>query len=371
MSAPHIVHVLPGLGIGGTENGVMNLIGALRGDFRHTVISMTGAAAATRRLPPDTAVHCVRKRPGLDLSAVLRLAGLLRRLAPLVVHSRNWGALDAVFAARLAGVPIVIHGEHGREAADPQGLQPRRNFVRRLAQPLVDRFVTVSFDLQRWLIDTVRIPASKVLTIHNGVDLSRFSDDDREAGRRALGVAEGKVVIGTVGRLDPVKDQLGLIEAVAALEDRSAILVIVGDGPCRSSLEARAQSSDVTGRVRLLGERDDVPGLLRGFDVFVLPSLAEGISNTILEAMASGLPIVATRAGGSPELVQDGVTGTLVPVADRPALTAALATYVSDGHRRALHGKAGRQRAVEEFGLQRMVGRYVALYAALVRQKAA
>ena len=297
----------------------------------------------------------------------MRLARTLRRLRPDVVHSRNWGALDAVLAARLVRVPVVIHGEHGREVADPAGLNPRRNRIRRALSPLVDRFVTVSHDLERWLVHTVGIAGRKVVTIHNGVDTDRFTDEGRcPVGRAALGVADDALVIGTVGRLDPVKDQQGLLDAFAALPrpDRG-VLVVVGDGPCRDALAARAAEPDLAGRVRLLGERADVATALSGFDVFALPSIAEGISNTILEAMACGLPVVATRTGGNPELVVEGVTGALVPVGDRGALARALGAYADDAHLRGLHGKAGRARAVEQFSLARMTRRHRELYAAL------
>lgn len=373
MTTLHVVHVLHSLGVGGTENGVVNLIQALEGRFRHTVVSMTEAGPLADRLPASVVVHCLGRRPGLDLAAFGRLTRLLRRLRPHVVHCRNWGAFDAVMAARLAWVPIVIHGEHGREASDPEGRNQRRNSLRRLLAPLVDRFVTVSFDLREWLIQVVGVPSRKVLTIHNGVDTSRFSDDGRATGRRTLGLPEDSVVIGTVGRLDPVKDQMRLLEAFAGLTTANprSVLVIVGDGPCRGDLEARARRPDLAGRVRFLGERGDVPLLLRGLDVFVLSSIAEGISNTILEAMATGLPVVATRTGGNPELVEDGVTGTLVPVGNPATLAGALRAYLADPHLRALHGKAGRQRAMEEFGLKRMAERHRELYLALASGKVA
>ena len=363
----HVVHVIDSLQVGGTENGLVNLVGALAGELRHTVIAMTATGPLAARLPAGVEVVVVGKRPGLDPAALLRLAGHLRRLRPDIVHSRNWGALDAVPAARLARVRSVVHGEHGREIADPHGLDARRNRIRRWLAPLVDRYVTVSLDLGRWLAGTVGVASRKIVTIHNGVDMRRFGEPDRAAGRAALGVEGDTVVLGTVGRLDPVKDQMGLLDAYARLPERGAShrLVLVGDGPCRADLEARAAQPDLRGRVRILGERGDVPRLLAGFDVFVLPSIAEGISNTVLEAMASGLPLVATRTGGNPELVEDGVTGRLVPVGDRAVLAAALADYVADPHLRARHGKAGRQRATEEFSLERMAEGHRRLYAEL------
>lgn len=174
----HVAHVLHALAVGGTENGLANLLRGLPpGHFRHSVVSMTGTGAMAERLPRDVAVWSIGKRPGVDLRAFGRLTRLLWRLRPDIVHSRNWAALDAVPAARLARVPFVVHGEHGRGIADPHGLNPRRNRLRRLLSPLVDRFVTVSFDLRRWLIEVVGIPHRKVITIHNGVDTARFSDE--------------------------------------------------------------------------------------------------------------------------------------------------------------------------------------------------
>jgi len=366
----HVVHVIDSLQVGGTENGLVNLVGCLAGDFRHTVVAMTASGPLAARLPAETALVVLGKRPGLDLRALGQLVRHFRRLRPDIVHSRNWGALDAVPAARIARSPIVVHGEHGREVTDPAGLNRRRNRIRRWLAPMIDQYVTVSLDLGRWLTQTVGIDRDKVMTIHNGVDLRRFGDADREAGRAALGVDRDTVVLGTVGRLDPVKDQARLLEAYARIPAEAGrhCLVLVGDGPCRRDLEARAAQPDLRGRVHLLGERRDVPCLLAGFDVFALPSIAEGISNTVLEAMASGLPLVATRTGGNPELVEDGVTGRLVPVGDTAALTEALTGYVREGHLRAMHGKAGRQRAVDHFSLERMAERYRDLYADLARR---
>lgn len=360
----HVVHVLHSLGVGGTENGVVNLVNALGGEFRHTIVSMTTRGALAGRLSVPVEIHALERRRGLDLQTGVRLARLLRRLRPDVVHSRNWGAFDAVLAARLARVATVIHGEHGWEASDPTGRNPRRNRVRRLLAPLVWRYTTVSRDLERWLTATVGLPADKVVTIVNGVDATRFAEAPKGAGRKALGLGDDRVVIGTVGRLNPVKDQGTLLEAFARISDdrRGLALVLVGDGSAADALRDRAERPDLAGRVHLLGRRDDIPLLLRGLDVFALPSLNEGISNTILEAMASGLPVVATRTGGNPELIEDGVTGRLVPVGDTAALAEALGAYAADPHLRALHGKAASERTVERFGLDRMVDGYRRLY---------
>lgn len=367
----HVAHVVHSLEVGGTENGVVNLVGALR-EVRHSVVAVTATGPLAARLPAGVPVSCVHKRAGIDVRAVGRFVAAFRALRPDVVHTRNWASFDAVVAARVAGVRVVIHGEHGREIGDPEGRNPRRNRIRKLLSPLVTGFVAVTHDLERWLVERVGIPAHKVVTIPNGVDTRRFVDGDRPAARAALGAPHGSLVIGTVGRLDPVKDQVGFLRAFARVAARypTALAVLVGDGPCRAALEQEIASLGLDGRARLLGNRLDVPRLLPGFDLFSLPSIAEGMSNTVLEAMAAGLPVVATRVGGTPDMVDDGVTGALVAPRDVAGLAAAFDAYLADPFLRASHGKAGQARALTEFSLERMAATYGALYAARGRMAA-
>ena len=368
-----IAHVLHALDVGGTENGTVNVINGLAGDFEHAVVTMAGEGRLASRLPAAVSVVRVAKRPGNDPRAVLGLVRTLRALRPDVVHSRNWGAFDAVYAARLAGVRAVVHGEHGREASDPRGENRRRSALRRWLSPLISRYVTVSEDLRSWLLADVGIAARKVVTIPNGVDTARFAPVDQEGARAALGLAPAARVVGTVGRLDPVKDQAGLVEAFAAVrrEHPAARLVIAGDGPCAADLRARVERLGLGDAVALLGERHDIPRVLAALDVFVLPSIAEGMSNTVLEAMATGLPVVATRVGANPELVDDGVTGTLVPARAPDALARAIASYVADPLLGQLHGKASRQRVEARFTLPRMCEGYRDLYRAVGARRSA
>lgn len=368
---PLIAHVVNSLETGGLENGVVNLVNVAGDHFRHTVVCMTREGAFGKRVDPAVGIVTIGKRPGKDLRAFWRLVLLLRRLKPAVVHSRNWATFDAVLAARIARTPAVVHGEHGRDITDPNGENPRRRRIRRACAPLVDRFVVVSRDLQRWLVEDVRLPARKVITIQNGVDVSRFGIGSSAEARQRLGISGDRLVIGTVGRLDPVKDQAGLIEAFSRLRGKhsEALLVIVGDGPCRERLAELTARLGLQDRVLLLGERRDIPEILMALDVFVLPSVAEGMSNTVLEAMASGLPVVATRVGGSPELVEEGLTGRLVAPLDPTALAGAIDGYLEDTHLRVLHGKASRQRAVEHFDLHRMARAYADLYTSVLGKR--
>jgi sugar transferase (PEP-CTERM/EpsH1 system associated) len=238
----------------------------------------------------------------------------------------------------------------------------------------VTQYVALSGHLRDYLVDGVGIAARRVERICNGVDTERFSPRRTPVSQLAECpfVGSDLRLIGTVGRLQAVKDQVNLARAFALLTARNpdakatARLVVVGDGPLRREVEEILQGSGVRELAWLPGERADVPDVLRALDLFVLPSLAEGISNSILEAMSTGLPVVATDVGGNCELVQHGVTGRLVPAADPVALADALLAYLRDPATAREHGAAGRGRAEREFSLHRMIADYDHLYSRLL-----
>ena len=273
------------------------------------------------------------KRNGHDWGLALRIARLCRTLRPHLVHARNWGTMDAVIGARLARVPVVIHSEHGRDLSDLDGLRRARLRVRRLLAPFIDMHVAVSAHLQRWLLEQVRVRPEKVRVVHNGVDATRFKPLlERDSLRRQHGYRPTDLVFGAVGRLTPVKDYRTLLEAFHLLSRHHphCRLILVGDGPERPVLEEHLRHRGLADRVRLVGHRDDVAPWLGIMDVFVHPSLMEGMSNAVLEAMAVALPVVATAVGGTPEIVAHGVTGLLVPPATPTALGEAMMSYCAD-----------------------------------------
>jgi sugar transferase (PEP-CTERM/EpsH1 system associated) len=288
---------------------------------------------------------------------------LLRKLRPDIVHTRNMGTMDCAFIAFLARVPVRIHGEHGWDVFDPDGTNSKYRLMRRVLQRFVHRMVTVSEDLQHWLVDVVGISNSKVQHICNGVDTDRFRPGvaDRQT-------ADDKVVVGSVTRFSAIKDPLNLVEAFIAMQHDvastcdSARLVMIGDGELHEQAVTRLREGGLEQAVWLPGSRDDVAEQLRLMDIFVLGSLREGISNTVLEAMASGLPVVASDTGGNPELVEDGVNGALVAPGDRAALANAITQYVRDPDRRIRHGRASRDRVVSLFSIKTMVDNYRLLY---------
>jgi len=360
-----VLHIADSLGVGGTELAMAGLIERTRGEIDHAVCALReGGPVADRLRAQGISVTVLGKADRSDWRLPLKIARVCRAVAPDIVHTRNWGTVDGIVAARLARVPVVIHGEHGRHADDPDGRNPRRNRIRRVLAPFVDRIITVSQQLREWLVCDVGIRSDKVLAIPNGVDSERYESlPPRDLTRSHFGYAPHDFVIGTVGRLDPVKNQVALAEAAEQLARRGVHVkvVIVGDGPERDALEKQAARLPFR-TIQLLGQRDDVPNLLGMLDVFALPSLAEGMCNTLLEAMAAGLPIVATNVGGNPEVVVDSVTGMLVRAGDPVPLAESIARYAASAQLRREHGDAGRQRVRQVFSLEAMLSRYVNLY---------
>ena len=368
----HVAHVVHRFAMGGMENGVANLVNRLDpARYRHTIIAMTDITDFRSRISASNVeLVAIEKRPGSDPGAYWRLLRCLRALQPSIVHSRNVGTLDTVFVSRLAGVPVRVHGEHGWDVHDLHGTSRKYRLMRRLCSPLVTRFVTVSSDLAAWLQRSVGIGGERITQIVNGVDCERFHPGVARAVRYTLlpAIPEDALVVGNVGRLEVVKGQDLLIRAWPEVErltapiGRPLRLILVGDGSQRAHLEALVRELGIGERVVFAGQRGDVPGVLRAMDVFVSPSLNEGISNTVLEAMATGLPVVATRVGGNPEVVTEGVTGRLLDAQEPRELATAIADIVRSDSVRESMATASRRHALERFGLDGMVARYDALY---------
>ena len=369
---PLIAHVLHRFDVGGLENGVVNLINRIPADrYQHAIIAMTECTDFANRLTnPNVTLHAIHKREGKDLGSYLRLWRLLRQLRPEIVHSRNLSAIEAAVVAALAGVPHRVHGEHGRDVHDIDGTNKKYLQLRRFCQPFIQRYIPLSQDLEQWLKQTVGVPAAKVAQLYNGVDSQRFSPaakNDPTLANEAF-FAPDSIVIGTAGRMMTVKDQPTLVRAFIELlgllpEKRDKLrLVLIGDGPLRQECEELIADAGIEQQCWLTGSRDDVPQLMRRLNLFVLPSLAEGISNTILEAMATALPVVATRVGGNEELVVAGKTGKLVPAAEPTAMTKAMAEYVTMPDLMQAHGAAGRIRVESDFSMEKMVQSYMAVY---------
>jgi sugar transferase (PEP-CTERM/EpsH1 system associated) len=371
----HIVHVVHGFDTGGMENGMVNLFNTLPpARFRHTVVALTDFSDFRRRITAQAVeFHALHRPPGHDLGWMVTLWKLLRQIRPDLVHTRNLAALEAQFVAAAAGIRATVHGEHGRDVFDLHGRNWKYNLLRRAARPFVSNYIAVSRDLETWLRQVVGVPPRKLHQIYNGVDSVKFHP--REGARPDVlprGFADaGSAVFGSVGRMVEVKDYPTLTRAFIRLQQKyperaaNARLVMVGDGPARATCLDLLRQAGMDGLAWLPGERHDIATLMQAFDVFVLPSKNEGISNTILEALASGLPVIATAVGGNVELVEDGVNGRLVAAGDAQDMAQALLGYLGGAEasaRIAGHGWNARLCAEQRFSIPVMAEAYATVY---------
>jgi sugar transferase (PEP-CTERM/EpsH1 system associated) len=371
--APLVVHVIYRLDIGGLENGLVNLLNLLpRQRYRQAVVCLAGVNPRFRERIRDRDIEVVSldKRPGKDLHAYVRMYRALRRLRADVVHTRNIGTMDMQWVAAAARVRRRVHGEHGWDAGDPRGLNRKSLLIRRGCRPVIQRYLAMSRDIARWLVDVVGARQQNVSQIYNGVDTSRFSPQGPVPADLpwSADMRRSMTVFGTVGRLDPVKNQRALLDAFAVmLRDRApqapaARLAIVGGGPMLRELQEHARQLGIADSLWLPGPRDDIADIQRAIDVFVLPSINEGISNTLLEAMASARPVIAGAVGGNVEIVLPGKTGELCDPTDPAALADAMRRYLESPALRAQHGAAAQQHVRENFSLEAMINGYASFY---------
>lgn len=369
---PLIAHVVYRFSVGGLENGVVNLINHLGTErWRHAIVALTSIDDRffQRIHAADVQRVALGKPPGQGLWQYPRWWRLFREMSPAIVHTRNLGALEVQVPAWLAGVPGRVHGEHGWDSADLGGTNRTHSAMRRFYRPFVHQHIALGQELASYARQRVGVAPQRLHTIYNGVDVQRFAPS---LGRRPIpGCPFNENALwlaGTVGRMQTVKAQPVFARAfVRALELRPALrarlrLVMVGDGELRQECQAILNAAGAAELAWLPGERSDVPDVMRGLDCFVLPSLAEGISNTILEAMATGLPVLATRVGANAELVQEGRTGLLVSAGQVEALATGLVNMAEAPERARHMGQAGRQVVQERFSLQTMVSAYESVY---------
>lgn len=368
-----VLHVISYMGRGGAEMGILKLIAGLGEGFDHRICTTRGFDA--KFVQSHFSAEKVFTAGSSDLKLqfpLFRLASIMRQYRPHIVHARNWGAIEAVAAAKLAGVPVVIHSEHGYEVDMFAGLPLRRRLFRRAAYAMADAIFAVTRELRDFHARQAWIHPQRMGVMYNGVDTQRFAPcrESRIAMRKELGFPENSFVVGAVGRLVPIKDHQTLLKA-AALLSQSGIdvrILLVGSGPERERLQALSTST-LESRVCFAGDSSRVPELLNAMDVFVLPSLNEGMSNTLLEAMACGLPVLATDVGGNPEIVENNVNGCLFTPGDTARLAGKLMLLARDPALIHQLGTAARNHAIESFSLGRMLDTYRSFYLDLAARR--
>jgi glycosyltransferase involved in cell wall biosynthesis len=364
-----IAHVLSSFGQGGQERVAADLA-RLQRAAGHEVLAVSiapgpeGPTAAAFRAAGALA-ETIAKRPRIDPSLPMRLAAHLRRHRVNVVHTHNPHALIyGAPAGRFTGA-VVIHSKHG--------MNPDRRYrlwLRRAAANLVDAYVAVSPSLATQALEQGDCESSRLRVIPNGIDVVRFAPSRllRRKIRDELGIPDDAWVVGTVGRLAPEKDQALLVDAMAPLLSEGRRLVIVGDGAERGALRERIARIPGGRYVHMLGEREDVEAILAALDAFALTSRTEGLPLVLLEAMATGLPVLSTAVGGIPDLVEHRVTGLLSQAGDRASLNSELASLSMDGSLSRQMGEAGRHEIHLRYSVDRMAREYGLLYESTLRR---
>lgn len=370
-----VLHFTNSMRLGGTERVVLRVASTLNEGFEHYVCCI-------RNFDPDLVEGSLRPEQFMALHLpesrlaffVPRLFRTIRACQPDIVHSRNWGAIEAAIAARLARVPVVIHSEHGYEVEYLSETPRRQRWIRRLVYSTADAFCTVSRELRDYHASQAGVTPERIRVIYNGVDTARFAPDplSRASIRAELGIAPDDFVIGAVGRMVPIKDYPTLVRAagMAAAKIPNLKLLMVGDGPEFERTRNLTQNiPELDSRVLAVGRSHDVPGLLAAMDIFVQTSLREGMSNTLLEAMSTGLPAVVTRVGGNPEVVDEGITGWLFAPGDVNELSELMVRLAKEADLRARAGEAARRRSLDMFSHGTMLENYRALYLELAQKR--
>ena len=365
MDRIRLMHVVDSLGTGGTEEGIRKLLSGLDGSAFEQIVCTVAPSVQTET--KGARIVSVGNANGGRQFLVAKFKRVFERERPHIVHSRNWGTIEAVAASRLAGIRAVVHSEHGLESSTYRHQPLRRNAIRRLSFAWTDHVFTVSQALRSYYAQQLRMKAGRIGVVPNGVDAKYFrpQPDARLVAREKLGLSADTVVVGTVGRLDPIKDHRTLFMSVELLHAMSipVQLVVIGDGPERKALEASIQvRGSLAGKVIFVGETADVSSHLNSFDIFVLPSLAEGMSNALLEAMSTGIACLATNVGGNPELIENRSSGLLFEPRDVKTLAERLKILALKPQYRRELGDNARRRIEKHYSLHQMMHNYTRMY---------
>lgn len=363
---PTLCHVLHTMHVGGAEMLAAEYARRSCQEFRVLFACLDDLGELGARLRDEGfVVEVIGRRPGFDLGCARRLAKLFAKHDVDVVHAHQYGPFFYSSLSRLFrhGTPILFQ-EHGRDYPDYP--RPKRKWANRVLLRPRDRVVAVGQCVRQALVENEGLDANRVEVVYNGVDLRRYelAKNERASVREELGLASDQTLIIQVARLNRLKDHGTALRAMARLVERQprAKLVLVGDGEERPAIERLIDSLQLVPFVTLMGSRNDVPRLLQGADIFLLSSITEGIPLTLIEAMATGLPILATAVGGNPEVVVDGATGFLVPAGNDAEMADRLERLVRSPDRAREWGIAGSHRSAERFGDTQMHAAYRSIY---------
>lgn len=359
-----VLHIIPQLSIGGRERVVYHLIEGLdRSYFSPYLLSLKKSIPRSEYFPlNDFPVTFLGKRErGVDLSLIQKIKKFIVKNEIDIVHTHNPGGfLYGALASKLARTLVTVNTEHGYSYS----ISRKKRFVEDFLRNRIDMTIAVSQELRKDLCSRSFIRPEKIVVIHNGIDTYKFHTTCVPEDLINEIKKNGKTIVGVIGRLDPIKGHENLLKAfcICLNHNRNIRLIIVGDGPLRCQLKKIADSLCINDEVVFMGNRVDMPQILSVMDIFVLPSLYEGLSITLLEAMAAGKAIIATSVGGNPEVIEDGVTGILTPPNSPPLLARRILELINDPDKREQLGRSARSKADKCFSKDKFVQNIQALY---------
>lgn len=359
----NLLHVVLEMDIGGLQRLITDTTLAMdREKFSVEVVCLDSLGCFAEVLQANGVKVTLLRRHDQHLALYpIRLARYMRQRKVHIVHMHPGSFIFGILAAVLARVPVSVYTEHGRAVPE----SPARVREDRVSGFFVDQIIAVSKELELYLADAVKLPAHKICTVINGVRVSEFVKRPKDpALQKEFGLAPDTKVLGTVARLDGVKDQLTMLKAVKIVRETipDVRLMLVGDGPERSELEKFAKANGMEGNMTITGQRNDVPRLINLFDIFLLSSLREGTSISLLEAMSSGVAPIVTNVGGNPAIVSSQVDGILVEPRDPQGMADAIIELLRDDDKRKRFAEAAALKVRNHYSIENMVRQYVEIY---------
>jgi len=357
-----IVHFIYRLDVGGLEQVLLQTISGLP-KYKHVIISLTSKTTFADNFESSVDIICLNKQPGNSLGVYFQVYKLLRTIKPDVFHSYNLAGIEFQPIAFLAGIKKRVQSEHGTGTKYFHQVSKVHNFIRYFGSKFCHRIITVNEKLALWLNQDLHVKSDKIKLIENGIDINKYQESSLTRS-----INSNNIRFGSVARLAPEKDQATLIRGFAHLlslpdlPDKELSLDIWGDGPLKNELITLCKELDISDKVNFKGVTNNVPEALAQFDIFVLSSSSEAMPMTILEAMASSLPIISTRVGNIPEHISKSEAGTLVEVSNIHQLAEAMLAFAKNADYRLATGVLAQKYAKKTFDQEKMLASYDDIY---------
>jgi sugar transferase (PEP-CTERM/EpsH1 system associated) len=366
MKSLHILHITHSLNVGGLERVVVDLAkGFKKKGYIVSICCLDGKEPLGNEAESaGIKVYSLNKGPGIKCGLPFKIAKIIREERIDLIHTHNEsGLIYGVTAAFLARVSNIVHTDHGKEPGYDE--KKALKLAEKILLKKLDHVVAVSEDLKNKIVQSTGISKDKILVIPNGIDVEHFYQPNlRDEVRRKLGISSDTFVIANIARMVPLKNQSFLINIFkeVVVDYPNVKLLLVGDGPMRYELQAYCKNMGLSKSIIFLGERKDIFELLSAVDLFVLPSLTEGTSITLIEAMSSGTPVVASEVGGNSEVIENGKTGFLNPLGQIEMWITTIKSLIRNKEDRIRVAQNAKMEVVKKFSLEGMIGNYEKIY---------